>query len=215
MSETPLAARKDRKRAEIVAIARDLFFKHGYARTSMSQIAAALGGSKGTLYAYFRSKEEMLLAVVQDVVIPKPDDYDLSTMPQEFRAWLVWFGSATMKRITSYNYVSLQRLAAGEALRFPEIGQTFYDAVTPSFQMASQFFAEAMAKGVLRRADPQLAVQQFLELCAGWMLRRVIWNIKPAPAQAEITEAVRAAVPVFMDGYAFREQKRAVKKDRN
>jgi len=208
MPETPRAARKDRKRSEIVAIARDMFFKDGYAHTSMSQIAAALGGSKGTLYAYFRSKQELLLAVVQDVVTPQPDDYDWSAMPKEFRAWLAWFGAASMKRITTYNYLSLQRLAAGEALRFPEIGRTFYDAIAPSYEMASQFFAEAMEAGVLRRANALHAVHEFLELCAGWTLRRVIWNIQPTPSDAEWEKAAREAAAVFMDGYAARQQQR-------
>jgi TetR/AcrR family transcriptional repressor of mexJK operon len=201
MADDSVASRKNRKRAEIVAIAQQLFFKEGYAGTSMSQLAAALGGSKTTLYNHFQSKEELLLAVVQDVVEPKPDDYDQSVEPTEFRAWLVWFGVATIKRIASYNYLSLQRLAAAEALRFPEIGDTFYEAVKPGFQMAAELFAEAMRKGVLRRSDPQVAVEHFLELCSGWMLRRAIWNIQAQPTTAEIEANVRSAVSAFMDGY--------------
>ena len=37
----------------------------GYERTSMSEIAARLGGSKATLYSYFPSKEELFFGVVQ------------------------------------------------------------------------------------------------------------------------------------------------------
>src|SRR5882757_4236481 len=98
LEQGALTSRKDRKRAEIVAIAQQLFFREGYAGTSMSQLAAAVGGSKTTLYNHFQSKEELLLAVVQDVVEPKPDDYDVGTEPSEFRAWLSWFGAATVKR---------------------------------------------------------------------------------------------------------------------
>jgi TetR/AcrR family transcriptional repressor of mexJK operon len=200
-------SRKDRKRAEIVAIARALFFREGYSGTSMSQIAAAVGGSKTTLYNHFQSKEQLLLAVVQDVVNPRPEDYDLSTMPSEFRAWLAWFGRSTMKRITSYNYVSLQRLAAAEAQRFPEIGRLFDEVgIKPGYQMITQSFAEAMDAGALRRGDPLVAVEQFLEMCAGWTLRRVIWNIQPAPTDAEIEKNVSNAVSTFMDGYAPRDE---------
>jgi hypothetical protein len=46
--------------------------------------------------------------------------------------------------------------------------------------MASELFAKAMKKGALRRADPLTAVEQFLELCSGWMLRRDLE--RPAPA---------------------------------
>ena len=195
------ATRKDRKRAEIVALAQDLFFKEGYAATSMSQLAAALGGSKTTLYNHFASKEGVLLAVVQDVVEPRPDDYDVSTEPKEFRAWLLWFGMATIRKITSYKYISLQRLAAAEAARFPEIGQAFYDAVRPGYKMASELFAEAMRAGILRRADPDMAVEHFLELCSGWMLRRAIWHVRSIPTEQEIESNVRSAVTAFMDGY--------------
>src|SRR5438477_12466193 len=58
-------AGKDDRRDAIVAIAREAFSADGYAGTSMSSIAARLGGSQGTLYSYFKSKEELFIAVVQ------------------------------------------------------------------------------------------------------------------------------------------------------
>ena len=71
------ANRMERRRA-IVAIARDHFFEHGYAGTSMSAIAAALGGSKGTLWSYFRSKEELFAAVVDDTATSVRSQLDVS-----------------------------------------------------------------------------------------------------------------------------------------
>lgn len=203
--ETTDMSRKDRKRTEIVAIAQELFFQQGYAETSMSQIAKAVGGSKTTLYNHFQSKEDLLLAVINDVVEPAPDDYDTGTMPTEFEAWLAWFGKATVRRITSDKYVALQRLAAGEALRFPEIGRLFYEVgVSPGYRMIAQSFAQAMESGTLRHADPNAAAEMFVEMCLGWMSRRVVWNIQPAPTAAEIETAVQNAISVFMDGYAAR-----------
>ncbi|WP_448116730.1 TetR/AcrR family transcriptional regulator [Mesorhizobium amorphae] len=185
-----------------MAIARQLFFQAGYAGTSMSQIASAVGGSKTTLYNHFQSKEQLLLAVVDGVVEAGGDVYDTSAQPSEFRAWLAWFGVATVKRITSPDYIALQRLAAAEALRFPDIGKAFDDAITPGYRMAAGIFGEAMDAGLLRRADPAVAIEQFLEMCAGWLLRRTIWNIQPAPSESEIEKSVDAAVSAFMDGYA-------------
>jgi TetR/AcrR family transcriptional regulator, mexJK operon transcriptional repressor len=209
MSRTsPLPSRADRKRAEIIEIAQDLFFREGYAGTSMSQIAAAVGGSKTTLYSYFKSKEELLLAVVRDVVEMNPAEYDLAGPPSEFRAWLTGFGCTTMKMLTTYKYISLQRLAAAEALRFPEIGRMFDEiGVEPFYTTVMAKFAEAMDAGVVRRADPRVAVEQFMEMSAGWLLRRAVWNIRPTPSQAEIEENVCAAVSAFMDGYAPRREK--------
>ena len=63
-SACPRAASRDLRRKAILDIARDIFLSQGYAATSMSQVAARLGGSKGTLYNYFSSKEELFSAMV-------------------------------------------------------------------------------------------------------------------------------------------------------
>jgi AcrR family transcriptional regulator len=63
-----MRVRSEEKRQEIIRIAAGLFEELGYERTSMSAIAARVGGSKATLYGYFSSKEELLRTVLdQDV----------------------------------------------------------------------------------------------------------------------------------------------------
>jgi len=52
-------------RARIVAAARELFLHRGFVRVTADDIAAELGISKATLYREFRSKEDILLAVVR------------------------------------------------------------------------------------------------------------------------------------------------------
>ena len=49
-----------RRRAEIVSLAAQMFDQHGYASVSMEQIAVAAGIAKPTLYHYFRAKDEIL-----------------------------------------------------------------------------------------------------------------------------------------------------------
>src|SRR6202000_3232312 len=58
--------RRDLKRETILSIALQVFLEEGYAAASMSTIAARVGGSKGTLYNYFRSKAELFAAVIRD-----------------------------------------------------------------------------------------------------------------------------------------------------
>src|SRR3546814_4420702 len=58
--------RKTQRRASILEVARLSFFEKGYAATTMSGIAATLGGSKSTLWRYFSSKEELFAAVLDD-----------------------------------------------------------------------------------------------------------------------------------------------------
>jgi TetR/AcrR family transcriptional regulator, mexJK operon transcriptional repressor len=53
-------ARPEVRREIILNVAMQSFLKHGYAGTTMSVIAETLGGSKGTLWSYYSSKEVLL-----------------------------------------------------------------------------------------------------------------------------------------------------------
>jgi AcrR family transcriptional regulator len=56
------------RRKEIIAAAGRLFLTRGYDRTTMRHVMVELNIAKGTIYHYFRSKEELLDAVIAEVV---------------------------------------------------------------------------------------------------------------------------------------------------
>ena len=56
---------KQARRAAILSEAGSLLREHSYGRITMAQVAAACGLAKGTLYLYFRSKEELFLALLE------------------------------------------------------------------------------------------------------------------------------------------------------
>jgi AcrR family transcriptional regulator len=56
------------RRREIVSASRELFLKKGYEKTTMQDVMNKLNIAKGTTYHYFKSKEELLESVVQDIV---------------------------------------------------------------------------------------------------------------------------------------------------
>jgi AcrR family transcriptional regulator len=56
----PIRRRKHARPRELLVAARDLFIEKGFAATRTDEIAARAGVSKGTLYLYFDSKEELL-----------------------------------------------------------------------------------------------------------------------------------------------------------
>jgi AcrR family transcriptional regulator len=55
----------ERRREEILERAQTLFARHGYRNTDVQWVADALRVSKGTIYRYFPSKEELFLATVR------------------------------------------------------------------------------------------------------------------------------------------------------
>lgn len=179
----PALSRTDRKRADIVAAAKEVFFAEGYAHASMDQITARSGVSKATVYAHYRSKDELLLAVVEDVLqgiraamteLPSEDD---------FRTWLVQLGRIASRQITSEAAVALMRIAITEATRFPEIARAFQQSGSDAAlaDAAIPVFESAMRQGVLRKSDPALALSHFFEMCFAKKLRDVLIGLSPIP----------------------------------
>ncbi len=58
----------EERRREIIAASRGLFLKQGYENTTMQDVITKLQIAKGTAYHYFKSKGELLEAVVEDMV---------------------------------------------------------------------------------------------------------------------------------------------------
>ena len=198
-------SRRDLKRDTILAAAKEMFFAQGYSGVSMDDIVARVSGSKATLYSHFPSKDQLLLALVEEATVGAISEAVHPDPGQDFSAFLRNYGRIGMRWRTSANVVGLERLAASEALRFPEFGRTCYEqGVLPNRQLAADIFANAMDRGVLRRTDPLLATDQFMGMCAGWMWRRQIWGVTGAPGTAQINANVDAAVETFVHGYANR-----------
>src|SRR3990170_738491 len=63
---------EDRPR-EICTAALEVFAEKGFAAARLEEIARRAGVSKGTLYLYFKDKEELFRAVVRDNVAPRVD----------------------------------------------------------------------------------------------------------------------------------------------
>src|SRR3546814_10130821 len=57
--------RRTAQRSHILAIARRHFLARGYAATTMSAIAADVGGSKATLWNHFKSKDDLFAELVK------------------------------------------------------------------------------------------------------------------------------------------------------
>jgi AcrR family transcriptional regulator len=62
---SPKAVNKEERRAKIATSALSLFIQNGFESTSMSQVAAAAGIGKGTIYEYFESREELVVAALK------------------------------------------------------------------------------------------------------------------------------------------------------
>jgi len=197
---------RDTRRQTILTVAREAFLAEGYAAVSMSAIAATVGGSKATLYAYFRSKAELFAAVMQDLSERNEEVLaDAGRNAGGLEAALRALGRRLVRLVLSEEVLTIHRLAAAESQRFPEVGEALYE-VGPRRGSArvAAFLEGEMAAGRLRKADSLLAAQQLMALCLADVYRRRLWNVGPPPTEAEMDKVADAAVDTFLAAYGVR-----------
>lgn len=188
-------ARKEERRLAILEVAKRTFLESGYSGTSMSAISAELGGSKGTLWGYFPSKEELFAAVLDHATVAYRQQLSSVLAPSaDLYATIVTFCRSFIAKITMEDGIRLHRLIAAESGRFPELGEIFFRrAPQPTQQMLADFFAGQMATGHMRDDDPLAAARVLASLCLGGLHQRVLWGIAAASPDEVEREALYAA----------------------
>ena len=74
MPEPRFRRRKEDRPQEITEAALHAFAEKGYSATRVEEVAQRAGVSKGLLYLYFKTTEELFKAVVRSFVVPKIDE---------------------------------------------------------------------------------------------------------------------------------------------
>lgn len=191
-------ARKEERRLAILEVAKRSFLENGYSATSMSAISVELGGSKGTLWSYFPSKEELFAAVLDHATADYRRQLGSLLEPSaDLHATIVAFCCSFIAKITSPDAMQLHRLIAAEAGRFPEIGEIFYRrAPQPTQQLIADFFAGQMEAGHMRRDDPLAVARVLTGLCMGGAHQRLLWCIADA-GPADVEAEARYVAGVF------------------
>ena len=196
--------RRDERRDGILDVGRDCFLVDGYAATSMSSIATRLGGSKGTLYNYFKSKEELFEAVMQRQCGALAETlFDVTDDGEAPRERLEHFASAFLKLLLTPESLGMHRVVVGESGRFPELGRMFYD-MGPKVILTkiASYLSDLMDQGVMRRADPLVAAQQFKDLTISGVLQPRTWGVISGDmTDAEVEDQVNNAVDTFLRAY--------------
>jgi AcrR family transcriptional regulator len=194
---------RDSRREAILDVAAEIFLEVGYSAASMSMIAARVGGSKGTLYNYFRSKEELFAAYIDRHCAWQQQSMDeLLSQHGDVRATLAGVGKSLLEIVLSDFGIRNFTLVVSESGRAPEIGRAYYDAgPRRGVGRLADFIAKAVEDGRLRRCDPLAAASQFSSLCQGRLLKARLCNIVSEPAPEQIDAEVAGAVDTFMAAY--------------
>jgi len=192
-----MRVRTDEKRREIIRAAAGLFEELGYERTSMSAIAARVGGSKATLYGYFRSKDELLRTVLDHDVNEEADRLMQEFLSErDLRSGLIRLGIA-------YLTGHAARTANMRTVANQPIAQAFYDDVLrPAWQRLADRFATMMKEGRLKFADPWITAMHWKGLNEWDMLEQHLLCANAGANPNQIVTAATAAADAFLKVYA-------------
>jgi AcrR family transcriptional regulator len=194
------------KRRQIVEGARQVFMAQGFDAASMGEIARAAGVSKGTLYVYFKHKEELFEAIVgQQCRAQAEQIFNLDPEDHDVEGVLTRLGIAYAQFVCRPGGASPIRAVIAIAERMPELGRRFYET-GPAFgiaQLQAYLIAQAAA-GVLEVEDCEVAAAQFMESCLATIYKPVLFNFGTVPAPERIEHVVKIAVRVFLAAYRTR-----------
>ena len=201
-----MKTKTESKRRAILKAAAEVFQEVGFARASMSDIRARIGGSKATLYNYFPSKEKLFFEVMYQAkelelgAIAGALDPDADDIKQE----LLRFGQRIVAVLYSAEAIAIRRLAIAE-LGNSDIGKVVFEGSTvPIEKQVAEFLKKAMKRGMLRTTDPKVAAIHLLSLLESELLQRVLLGVIDTVRPEAIKGVVRRAVDAFLSGYEER-----------
>lgn len=204
----PVAGANPAKRDQILDGAKKVFAISGFDGASMNDITRAAGVSKGTIYVYFQSKEELFAALIQrerEHVFNHVQSVLQEDKPLE--EVLVNFGMAFARHMTSQNTIKGMRMVLGVIDNMPEVARAFLSCgPTKGAHLLKDYLVAHVESGELKIDDTLLAARQLADLCICGQFRPALFGEYSEPRdEAEVAVTVRSAVNMFMKAYATRQ----------
>lgn len=159
--------RKDYRPGELLDAALEMFAERGYAATRLDDVARAAGVSKGTLYLYYPSKEDLFKAVVRSAILDwlsgfqrkaQDDTLDSTSLLNNFFAEF-WH------RLVATRLSAIMKLVVAEASNFPEVAKFFHqEVVTPIMQLLVRLIQRGVERREFRDVDAEMCAHLWISL---------------------------------------------------
>ena len=178
VDRTPPAARHTRRKearpGEILAAALALFAERGFAATRLEDVAQRAGISKGTVYLYFPTKEDLFRAVVRQDVLPNLAAMEARVAAHQGPAAALLREVATimLDRLNG-ELAAIPKLVLTEAGNFPALAQFYAEEVSArGMRLIGSVLARGVASGEFRPLD----VPATVPLVVAPILLAMLWR---------------------------------------
>jgi AcrR family transcriptional regulator len=182
--EPKFRRRKADRPGEIIEAAIMVFAEKGFAAAKLDEIARQAGVSKGALYLYFETKEDIFRAVVARAIAPNMQAIRamIAAHPGPIGDLLRLVAERVGGLIESLPVGGVIKMVIGEAGNFPELARVWHDdLVAHALGALTDAMRAAQARGEVRAGDPRTyALQVIAPILVG-----VIWRETFVPVGAE------------------------------
>ncbi|MDH5649796.1 MAG: TetR/AcrR family transcriptional regulator, partial [Gammaproteobacteria bacterium] len=187
---------------EIVDAALTLFVERGFAATRLDEVAREAGISKGTLYLYFKNKEDLFRAVVQELVLPELDKAEkmIDSHDGSAEALLRQLVKEWWRNVGESRLSGIPKLIISEAGNFPELARFFVDAVV---LRGRHLFVRVIEKGIATKEFRRCDVFYTARALTAPLVFSVIWKHSLAGYDKESYDAnkfIDAHLEMFING---------------
>lgn len=201
--------RADARPDEILNAAAKCFLECGFAGAKVDHIAAGAGLSKGAVYLYFKSKEDMLRALIERgikrVARSVADHLDANSGDPVL---VLKSAIPILAQILSKPDVfAVPRIVIAEAGNFPEIARMYRTEVIDVAQGALiRLIERGQAAGVFKQMDPLIPVRSLI----GAVLMQLIWRTtfeRPGETPLDPAEFVAGHLDIVLNGLCVPKEK--------
>ena len=157
--------RKDARPRELLEAALELFVQKGFAATKAEEVAKLAGVSKGTLFLYFASKEELFKAVVRENIIGRFTEWnaEFELFTGSTADMLRYCMRSWWERIGSTKASGITKLVMSEARNFPELAAFFeHEVVLPGNELIQRILQRGVDRGEFQLIDMKYGVYTVL-----------------------------------------------------
>ena len=201
--------RKEERPGDIVAAAMSVFAEKGFAGAKMEEIAARAGLSKGALYLYFPTKQDVFRAVVEQAVAPNIDAMAKVLLASEmaFAERVRTLLPRMAQMLASARVGAVAKMVIGESRNFPELAKVWHDnVVAKGIGLLCLLVERAQEQGEVRAGDPRIHAFSIM----GPMMVGALWRETFTPvggAEIDLVAVATQHAETVLDGLVEREPK--------
>ncbi|WP_262032284.1 TetR/AcrR family transcriptional regulator [Microvirga sp. Mcv34] len=190
----------EKKRVQILEGARVVFLTEGFDGASMEAIAQAAGVSKGTLYTYFKGKDELFTALVAACQNRSLEEtFRGMSKASDLRENLETLARNYLDVVREPDNLALLRVVVGASAKLPSLGRAFYETgMQPLIERLARYLADDTRPEGADIWDAELAAVQFFAFLRASVATPILIAHEPSPSPERCSEIVAQAVRTLL-----------------